>query len=99
MLQCSGSQSLRFQRFVIVAMLAVLTPSVGADGKPDVERDLRKVAAVQISGYDKSDLPREGFEPTEQLIPDINRAGMEKALLIVFPEYVLGRITVPGPLA
>lgn len=96
--QCSGSQSLRFQLVVIVAMLAVLTPSVGADGKPGVERNLVKVAAVQISGYDKGDLPREGYDPTELLIPYINRAGMEKAQLIVFPEYVLGRITVPGPL-
>ena len=95
---CSGLQPLQFQLASIAAMLAVLTPSVGADEKPGVHRDLVKVAAVQISGYDKGDLPREGYDPTEQLIPYINRAGMEKAQLIVFPEYVLGRITVPGPL-
>lgn len=56
-----------------------------------------KVAAVQISGYDKRDLPREGFDPVEKLLPYIHRAGKDGAQLIVFPEYVLGRIKVPGP--
>ena len=56
-----------------------------------------KVAAVQISGYDKGDLPREDYDPTTQLVPYIDRAGKDQAQLIVFPEYVLGRIPVPGP--
>ncbi len=56
-----------------------------------------KVAAVQFSGYDKGDMPRPDFDPTEQMLPYIHRAGQDGAQLIVFPEYVLGRISVPGP--
>ena len=56
-----------------------------------------KVAAVQIRGYDKMDLPREGFDPLEKLLPYIHRASKDGEQLIVFPEYVLGRIKVPGP--
>ena len=56
-----------------------------------------KVAAVQISGYDKKDLPRDGFKPVEKMIPYIQKAGNDGAQLIVFPEYVLGYIKVPGP--
>ncbi len=59
--------------------------------------DSVKVAAVQISGYDKGDLPREGYDPTASIIPYIDRAGQDGAQLVVFPEYVLGRIPVPGP--
>ncbi|MCA9264259.1 MAG: carbon-nitrogen hydrolase family protein [Planctomycetales bacterium] len=60
-------------------------------------RDLVKVAAVQISGYDKGDLPRENYDPTRQLVPYIDRAGHDRAQLVVFPEYVLGHIRIPGP--
>ena len=55
-----------------------------------------KVAAVQIRGYDKTDVPREGYDPTETMIPYIDRASEDGAQLVVFPEYVLGRIRVPG---
>jgi predicted amidohydrolase len=60
-------------------------------------RDLVKVAAVQISGYDKGDLPRKGYDPAQELVPYIDRAGHDGAQLVVFPEYLLGRIKVPGP--
>jgi N-carbamoylputrescine amidase len=60
-------------------------------------RDFVKVAAVQINGYDKGDLPKEGHDPTNQLISYIERAGKDGAQLVVFPEYVLGRVKVPGP--
>ena len=59
--------------------------------------DAVKVAAVQISGYDKGDLPRENYDPTASIAPYIDRAGQDGAQLVVFPEYVLGHITVPGP--
>lgn len=59
--------------------------------------DLVKVAAVQISGYDKGDLPRAGYDPVADFVPYIDRAGQDGAQLVVFPEYVLGRISVPGP--
>ena len=30
---------------------------------------------MQINGYDKGDLPRDGYDPTVQLLPYIDRAG------------------------
>jgi predicted amidohydrolase len=59
---------------------------------------LVKVAAVQIKGYDKGDLPREGYDPTTPIVQYINRAGKDGAQLVAFPEYVLGHIRVPGPI-
>jgi len=70
---------------------------VRAEDGPSINRDQVKVAAVQISCYDKGDLPRAGYDPAVQLVSYIDRAGKDKAQLIVFPEYVLGRISVPGP--
>jgi predicted amidohydrolase len=55
-----------------------------------------KVAAVQICGYDKTDVPRKGYDPTEAIVSYIDRAGKDGARLVVFPEYVLGYIEVPG---
>lgn len=82
--------------FAAAALFAVFSGDARADETGGAQRDLVKVAAVQISGYDKGDLPREGYDPTDQLIPYINRAGKENAQLVVFPEYVLGHIAVPG---
>lgn len=56
-----------------------------------------KVAAVQIKGYDKGELPREGYDPVAPIVNYINRAGKDGAQLVVFPEYVLGHIQVPSP--
>lgn len=56
-----------------------------------------KIAAVQIQGYDKGEARREGYDAADALLPYIGRAGEDKAQLVVFPEYVLGRIPVPGP--
>ena len=58
---------------------------------------LVKLAAVQIRGYDKGDLPREGYDPTAAIVKYIDRAGKDGAQLVAFPEYVLGHIRVPGP--
>lgn len=58
---------------------------------------LIKVAAVQIKGYDKGDLPRPGYDPVTAMLPYIDRAGKDGAQLVVFPEYLLGHIRVPGP--
>lgn len=68
-----------------------------ADEREPVNRDLVKIAAVQISGYDKGDLARKDFQPADTFVPYIDRAGRDGAQLVVFPEYVLGRIRVPGP--
>jgi len=56
-----------------------------------------KVAAVQILGYDKTDVPRPGYEPVDAMVPYVEKAAADGAALVVFPEYVLGRIAVPGP--
>lgn len=55
-----------------------------------------KIAAVQISGYDKTDVPRPNYSPATAIKAYIKRAGDDGAQLAVFPEYVLGRIRVPG---
>ena len=55
-----------------------------------------KVAAVQICGYDKTDVPKKGYDPTNAMVLYIDKAGKDGAHMVVFPEYVLGRIQVPG---
>ncbi len=82
---------------VAVFMVAARWQAVAADETGAVNRDLVKVAAVQIIGYDKGDLLRADYDPVSSFVPYINRAGAEEAQLVVFPEYVLGHITVPGP--
>ena len=81
---------------ISAAMIAIIAQPGWADG-PKVNRDLVKVAAVQINGYDKGDVPKDGYHPADQLIPYIDRAAKDQAQLVVFPEYVLGHIPVPGP--
>ncbi len=82
--------------------LAILTglvsgPFGNAEEIARQRRAIVKVAAVQISGYDKGDLPRQGYDPAAAMAPYIDRAGKDGAQLVVFPEYVLGHIPVPGP--
>ena len=79
--------------FLAIAIVSTITAAEPAT----VKRDSIQVAAVQISGYDKGDLPREGFTPAKLLLPYIDRAGRDGAALVVFPEYVLGHIPVPSP--
>ncbi len=83
-------------RLLPVILLSVFAGKTPAEDMATLNRDSVKVAAVQISGYDKGDLPRKGYDPVDQLIPYIDRAGNENAQLVVFPEYVLGHISVPG---
>ena len=83
-----------------VCLASILAFAIGrVDGEESaaVDRDLVKVAAVQIDGYDKGDLPRDGYDPVAPMLPYIDRAGQDGAQLVVFPEYVLGHIPVPGP--
>jgi len=55
------------------------------------------VAAVQITGYDKLGRGEEGVDPAGVMLPYIERAASEGVQLLVFPEYHLGRIRIPGP--
>jgi predicted amidohydrolase len=84
--------------FALATLLTVFgLPHVVAEEGRSLNRDFVKVAAVQISGYDKGDLPRKGYDPADDFVPYIDRAGRDGAQMVVFPEYVLGRIQVPGP--
>jgi len=58
--------------------------------------DKVKVAAVQLPGYDKWLKIKDGCHPVELVIKYIERAAADGAQLVVFPEYHLGRISVPG---
>ena len=74
-----------------------LLPALIAWGGEPPEPTRVKVAAVQILGYDKTDMPRPGFDPSEAVVRFVEKAADDGAQLVVFPEYLLGRITVPGP--
>jgi N-carbamoylputrescine amidase len=80
----------------VVAATCVLAAPSAHGGAGETPRQV-KVAAVQISGYDKGDVPRPGFDPTGAVVRYIQRAAKDGAQLVVFPEYYLGRISVPGP--
>ncbi len=58
--------------------------------------DQVKVAAVQISGYDKTVIPGLEIDMVGKAVPYIERAARDSAHLVVFPEYCLGRIEIPG---
>ncbi len=93
----TGWQS--FAAFVSTVLATAVAGSNTDAAEPAVvgRPDTVKVAAVQISGYDKGDTVREGYDPTAALLPYISRAAEDGAQLVVFPEYVLGHIPVPGP--
>ena len=82
---------------VAASTATIATTTVRADEKAHGTLDRVKVAAVQLSGYDKTDLPRPGYDPTKAVVRYIRKAGEGGAQLVVFPEYVLGRIPVPCP--
>ena len=79
---------------IIVAVLGQL-PALGFEPESSVPAEV-KVAAVQMLGYDKTDMPRPGFDPSEAVVRYVERAAKDGAQLVVFPEYLLGRISVPG---
>ncbi len=88
--------SIRLTSILIIS--AIFTASTTLAQQPTLDRpDSVKVAAVQICGYDKTDVPRPGYQPADAFVPYIDKAGKDGAQLVVFPEYVLGRIPVPGP--
>lgn len=76
------------------AIFVVASPARG----DQVEKPAQvKVAAVQLLGYDKTDVPRPGFDPIKNVVAYIEKAAADGAQLVIFPEYLLGRIPVPGP--
>ena len=66
-----------------IAVLLALPALAAESEKPSQV----KVAAVQMLGYDKTDVPWPGFDPSEAVAQYIQRAAKDGAQLIVFPEY------------
>jgi hypothetical protein len=78
------------------AVMSLLLPALIAwGGEPPTPTQV-KVAAVQMLGYDKTDMPRPGYDPSEAVVPYIERAARDGAQLVVSPEYLPGLISVPG---
>jgi len=59
--------------------------------------DKVKVAAVQVGGYDKCLKINKECNPVQAVVKYVEKAAQDGAQLVVFPEYHLGRISVPGP--
>jgi len=66
----------------------------GQSSKEDWDRV--KIAAVQILGYDKTVTPGLEIDAVAKVVKYIERAASDTAQLVVFPEYYLGRIYIPG---
>ena len=81
---------------VLVSLFFLHPEGQGQEPESLELKRVAKIAAVQISGYDKGDLPRSGYDVVATLLPYIDRAKEDDADLVVFPEYVLGHISVPG---
>jgi predicted amidohydrolase len=80
----------------VFVFAAALEATAASAAEPQMPRQI-KVAAVQMLGYDKTDVPRPCFDPSEAVARYVERAAKDRAQLVVFPEYLLGRISVPGP--
>jgi len=88
--------NLNLLRTVVLVMLVFGWSATSGAGQ-EAKRDAVKVAAVQVCGYDKGFVERPGFDPADSVVKYIEKAGQDGAQLVVFPEYHLGRIAVPGP--
>lgn len=78
---------------VLAALLVAASeplPACGAEPTPSDAAEV-KLAAVQVLGYDKTDLPRAGYDPSNTVVRYIERAARDGAQLLMFPEYLLGR--------
>ncbi len=82
---------------VLVLSMLVSGRMAASEGGQGIGPDAVKIAAVQVCGYDKGYVERPGFDPAKAVVEYIEKASEDGAQLVVFPEYVLGRITVPGP--
>ncbi len=59
--------------------MSLLLPALVAwGGEPPTPAQV-KVAAVQMLGYDKTDLPRPGFDPSEAVVRYVEKAAGDGA--------------------
>jgi predicted amidohydrolase len=92
--------NIKMKSVLVSLVLLLASLSWSQQGKPPAGAqwpDRVKVAAVQTGGYDKWLNIEEGCNPLASLLRYIERAAQEDVQLLVFPEYHLGRIAVPGP--
>lgn len=76
----------------------MLLLSLGAAAAGDIQTPGHvRVAAVQVMGCGKDGAAPSGLDPVGVLLPYIAQAGRDHTDLLVFPEYHLGHIAVPGP--
>lgn len=85
--------------FIKTATVATLLRAMPVKAEVKENRTVNTVSimAVQLHGYDKMGDIKPGLDPVEALLPYIEQAGADKTDLLVFPEYHLGRIRIPGP--
>ena len=61
----------------VSVMLAVILPLSASGSEPEKPAQV-KVAAVQMLGYDKTDMPRPGFDPSETVVRYIEKASKDE---------------------
>ncbi len=92
-----GVKSSSFQLRCSTIIIFMLLSFIHADSQISAESMTSvKIAAVQISGYDKTVTPGFKIDAAENAVKYIERAAEDTAQLVVFPEYYLGRISIPG---
>lgn len=84
-------------RYTACFLFFVVSQTIALGIGPEIRPDTIKIAAVQVSGYDKGFVERPGYDPTEAIAKYVKKASADGAQLVVFPEYYLGRIEVPSP--
>ncbi len=82
--------------FLQVILLFIVTPCRLTGQSIGELPDFVKVAAVQVSGYDKIFMPELKIDAVGKAVSYIDRAAKDSVQLVVFPEYYLGRISIPG---
>ena len=85
-----------FQSLLLVILLFTGTACRLTAQSRGEQPDYVKVAAVQVSGYDKTLTHGLEIDAVGKAISYIDRAARDTAQLVVFPEYYLGRISIPG---
>jgi predicted amidohydrolase len=85
-----------FRCFLLMILLFTGTTCLLTGQSGGEQPDFVKVAAVQVSGFDKIHKPGLKIDAVGKAISYIERAARDSAQLVVFPEYYLGRISIPG---
>jgi len=90
------------RKIIALLMAAIAAPVLAEEVKPmtaaQINQKSARVAAVQINGPWNWQIPTTKANDTAAaIVPYIDRAGKDKADLVVFPELYLGMFRVPSP--